>query len=129
MNNITPGPMQNTERQNGGVEMADSGRYCMVLTTCPTQEEAQRIASLLIREHCAACVQITGITSLYEWKGTVNTEGEQLLLIKTRTDRYDDIETLILKNHTYEVPEIVMIPIERGSASYLSWIDETSGQF
>jgi periplasmic divalent cation tolerance protein len=109
------------------VDMADSSRYCMVLTTCPTQDEAQRIASLLIREHLAACVQITGITSCYEWKGTVNTENEQLLLIKARADRYGDIESFILKNHSYEIPEIVMIPIERGSESYLSWIDEMSG--
>jgi periplasmic divalent cation tolerance protein len=99
----------------------------MVLTTCPNQEEARKIATLLIRERLAACVQITGITSLYEWKGTVNTESEQLLLIKTLADRYGDIESFILKTHSYEVPEIVMIPIERGSASYLGWIDEMIG--
>lgn len=104
-----------------------TSRYCMVLTTCPTEEEARKIASLLIHEHLAACVQITGITSFYEWKGTVNAEGEHLLLIKARADRYADIESFILKNHSYEVPEIVMISVEKGSASYLSWIDEMSG--
>ena len=108
--------------------MADPSRYCMVLTTCPTQEEAREIASLLIRGHLAACVQITGITSFYEWKGTVNTGSEHLLLIKARADRYGDIESFILRNHSYEVPEIIMIPIERGSASYLGWIDDMSGQ-
>ena len=106
--------------------MDGPSRYCMVLTTCPNEEEARKIASLLIQEHLAACVQTTGITSFYEWKGTVNTEGEQLLLIKARADRYGDIESFILKNHSYEVPEIVMIPIERGSATYLRWIDEVS---
>lgn len=107
--------------------MAGPSRYCMVLTTCATQEEARKIASLIVGEHLAACVQITGITSFYEWKGAVNTESEHLLLIKARADRYGDIESLILKNHSYEVPEIVMVPIERGSASYLAWIDEMSG--
>ncbi len=107
--------------------MDGQSRYCMVLTTCPTEEEARKIASLLIHERLAACVQITGITSFYEWKGTVNSEGEHLLLIKARADRYGDIESFILENHSYEVPEIVMIPIERGSASYLNWIDEVSG--
>lgn len=107
--------------------MMDSHEYCMVLTTCPNQEEAHKIASFLIREHLAACVQVSGITSFYEWKGTVNTDSEQLLLIKAKTVNYEKIESSILANHSYEVPEIILVPIERGSATYLKWIDEVSG--
>jgi periplasmic divalent cation tolerance protein len=98
----------------------------MVLTTCPNREEADRLASLLVRGHAAACVQVTGITSYYEWKGRVNTDSEQLLIIKSRADAYEKIEGLISENHSYEVPEIVRIPIDRGSAAYLGWIDEVS---
>ncbi len=108
--------------------MAETDGYGMVLTTCPTREEAHRLASLLVRGHVAACVQITEITSCYEWKGEVNTEPEQLLIIKARTDAYEKIEKIISDNHSYEVPEIVRIPIDRGSAAYLGWIDEVSGQ-
>lgn len=106
--------------------MAASG-YCMVLTTCSSMEEARKIATTLIRDHLAACVQITGITSVYEWKGTVNTEPEHLLFIKARSDRYESIEKSIRDNHSYEVPEIVQVPIEKGALSYLRWIDEVSG--
>lgn len=107
--------------------MTGTEGYRMVLTTCPTREEAYRLASLLVRGHAAACVQITEITSCYEWKGEVKTEPEQLLIIKARADAYEKIEKIISDNHSYEVPEIVSIPIDRGSTAYLRWIDEVSG--
>lgn len=107
--------------------MTAAGRYCVVLTTCPDPEEARRLASLLVRGHLAACVQISGITSCYEWKGEVHTDPEQILFIKARSDAYEKIESLIRENHSYEVPEIVQILIDRGSAPYLRWIDEVSG--
>jgi periplasmic divalent cation tolerance protein len=106
--------------------MEDTNRYCVVLATCPTPEEADRIAGLLVGQGLAACVQMTAITSCYKWKGEVNKDSELLLIIKARASNYAGIETCILQNHSYEVPEIVMVPIERGSASYLGWIDEVS---
>jgi periplasmic divalent cation tolerance protein len=96
----------------------------MVLTTCPTQEEADRIAGLLIGQRLAACVQMMGITSCYLWKGEVNRDSELLLIIKARASHYGEIEACILRNHSYEVPEVVMVPIEKGFAAYLGWIDE-----
>ena len=98
--------------------------YCIVTTTCPHEEEAGRISSILIESHLAACIQISEITSMYEWKGEVNSEKEYLLTIKTTSDNYEKVESLILRNHSYEIPEIIQIPIIRGSASYLQWIDE-----
>jgi periplasmic divalent cation tolerance protein len=106
--------------------MKNLNGYCMVFTTCPSHEEGSRIASLLVEGRLAACVQMTAITSCYQWKGEVCRESEQLLIIKARVDNYDRIESCILQNHSYEVPEIVMIPIVKGSAGYLGWIDEAS---
>jgi periplasmic divalent cation tolerance protein len=106
--------------------MSETNGYCMILTTCPNMEEARELASGLIEERLAACVQFTGITSCYEWKGTVNMDSEQLMLIKAKARLYSDIEDFITRNHSYEVPEIVKIPIERGLISYLNWIDEVS---
>lgn len=106
--------------------MSEIKGYCMILTTCPNMDEARELASGLVGERLAACVQITGITSCYEWKGKVNMDSEQLMLIKAKASLYPDIEEFITKNHSYEVPEIVKIPIEDGLKSYLNWIDEVS---
>lgn len=106
--------------------MGESNKFCVILTTCPNPEEANRIATLLIKKHIAACVQVTGITSYYEWKGKINTDSEQLLLIKARSDFYNIIENLIRENHSYEIPEIIQVPIEKGYERYLNWINETS---
>ncbi len=106
--------------------MDDTKGYCVVLTTCPNAQEAHEMASQLIGHKLAACVQMSAITSYYEWKGTVHTEGEQLLLIKAKASHYDEIEEFIAGRHSYEVPEIVRIPIEGGLRRYLDWIDEVS---
>ncbi|MFY9396981.1 MAG: divalent-cation tolerance protein CutA [Desulfomonilia bacterium] len=108
--------------------MTDTSGYCMILTTCPSREEAHRMASLLVGGNLAACVQVTEITSFYRWKGELNTDPEHLLLIKARKDAYDKIEDTIRAQHGYEVPEIIQVPIDRGFPPYLQWIDEVSGQ-
>ena len=106
--------------------MSDDKGYCVVMTTCASTEEADGLASGLIEERLAACVQITAVTSCYEWKGSVNRDSEQLLLIKAKAELYPRIEEFITRNHTYEVPEIVQIPIQQGLTNYLRWIDEVS---
>jgi periplasmic divalent cation tolerance protein len=106
--------------------MNDPKGYCMVLTTCPSREEGDRIASLLVEGRLAACVQMTAITSCYRRKGEVCRDSEQLLIIKASARNYGRIESCILQNHSYDVPEIVMVPIVKGSAGYLGWIDEVS---
>ncbi|HOO90754.1 MAG TPA: divalent-cation tolerance protein CutA [Syntrophales bacterium] len=102
--------------------MSESHKYCVILTTCGDKEDAEKLASLLIESRLAACVQITGITSFYEWNGAVNRDTEQLLLIKAATAQYDKIEAFISQNHQYDVPEIIQIPITDGSDAYLQWI-------
>ncbi len=81
------------------------------------------MAGLLVSKRLAACVQLlTGLESHYRWKGMKETSREVLLLIKTRASLYKKLEAAILKNHPYEVPEIVCLPITKGSRSYLDFI-------
>lgn len=109
--------------------MTSKSDYRIVLTTCPNSQEADQLASALVESHLAACVQITGITSYYEWKNKVNKDEERLLLIKTQAQRCDAIEAFITQHQSYDVPEIITIPIRSGSEAYLSWIDEICSQF
>ena len=98
--------------------------YCMVLSTTGSQEEALKIANVILENHAASCVQIKPIESLYHWKGKIERANEIHLLIKTRDDLYLKVESLIKENHSYEVPEIVKIPITAGLPEYLDWIRE-----
>jgi len=83
------------------------------------------MAGLLVSKRLAACVQILpGLESHYRWKGKQEASKEVLLIIKTRTSLYKPLEKAILKHHPYEVPEILCLPITRGSKSYLNWIDK-----
>ncbi len=100
--------------------------YCVVITTCGNREEAEKLADLIIENQLAACVQLSSITSYYTWDGQMNKDSEIRILIKTRTQLYDELEKFIKENHSYDVPEIIEIPIQSGSKEYLSWIDEVT---
>lgn len=106
----------------------ESVKYCMILTACGSFEEAERIARLLVEERAAACVQMTGITSVYTWKGKTEKEAEVLLLIKTRSSLYGKVEALISAAHSYEIPEIVALPLTEGLERYFTWVDEVTQQ-
>jgi periplasmic divalent cation tolerance protein len=95
------------------------------MSTTGSQEEADKLAGLLVSKKLAACVQILPITSYYNWEGKMNKDAEWLLLIKTRLDCYPEIENFIQANHSYEVPELLEIPVNRGLESYLGWIDHS----
>jgi periplasmic divalent cation tolerance protein len=96
----------------------------IILCTCPDQESAEKIARLLVEGKLAACVNILpGITSYYRWREQLESAQEHLLLIKSNKDRYSSVETAILENHPYELPEIVAISVEQGLPDYLHWID------
>lgn len=106
-----------------------STSYCVILTTTGEQEEAERLAAMLVKAQLAACVQLSPITSTYSWQGTLHQDPEWLLLIKTRADLYEEVEDALGVHHSYDTPEIIQIPIIRGSGAYLSWIDEnTTGE-
>jgi periplasmic divalent cation tolerance protein len=102
-----------------------SNEYCLVLSTCPDAETAQHLATALVAEHKAACVNIIpGLTSVYPWEGKIETATEHLLLIKTAACAFSELEALLKAHHPYELPEIVAVPIVRGSADYLDWITQ-----
>jgi periplasmic divalent cation tolerance protein len=99
--------------------------FVQVVTTTELQEDARRIADLLVEKCLAACVQIVGpVTSVYRWKGKVESAQEWQCLIKTRQDLLDDVSDAIREIHPYEVPEIVAVPIVAGSRDYLTWLEE-----
>ncbi|QQS49203.1 MAG: divalent-cation tolerance protein CutA [Acidobacteriota bacterium] len=99
----------------------------VVLTTVESREQAESIARLLVEDALAACVQIVGpVTSIYRWQGRVETAGELLLLIKTRSGIYPDLERKIRENHPYQTPEILALPVQSGFEGYLSWLIEST---
>ena len=100
-----------------------TNEYILVLCTCPSQQDAEVIATVLIEEQVAACVnQLPDIKSHYRWAGRVKHDDEILLLIKTSADLFERLEKTIKTHHPYETPEIIAIPIVAGSADYLAWI-------
>ena len=100
---------------------------CVVLTTTGTKDEADRMARSLVEARLAACVQRLPIASVYQWKGAIEEAGEFLLLIKTTVQWYPAIEAWIGEHHSYEVPEVVMLPAARVAPAYLAWIGESTG--
>ncbi|MDD1617596.1 MAG: periplasmic divalent cation tolerance protein [Methylococcaceae bacterium NSP1-2] len=97
--------------------------YQIVFCTCPDKDIAEKIASLLVENKVAACVNIVpNITSIYRWQGQLERAEEVLLLIKARQDTYSALESLIKKHHPYQLPEIIAVAIERGLPDYLNWI-------
>jgi periplasmic divalent cation tolerance protein len=97
--------------------------FLLLLCTCPTREAASAIATALIEERLAACVnQLPGVKSLYRWEGRVEDDDELMLLIKTTASQYPAVEAMIRSLHPYEVPEIIGIPLTIGSDAYFDWI-------
>jgi periplasmic divalent cation tolerance protein len=99
--------------------------HVQVMTTAGSEEEAGRIASLLVERRLAACVQVAGpIVSRYRWQGKVEEEREWQCLVKTTRAAYPEVEAAIRELHSYDEPEIIATPIVAGSAGYLAWIDD-----
>ncbi len=95
----------------------------IVLTTTPDQLEAEALATKIVEARLAACVQILPqMTSVYVWDGKLQKEGEHLLLIKTLSENWDELREFITANHSYDVPEIIAIDIEKTSEAYSSWL-------
>ncbi|THB72682.1 MAG: divalent-cation tolerance protein CutA [Desulfobacteraceae bacterium] len=95
---------------------------CMIITTCPNQDEAERLAGQLVSEKLAACVQISPIQSIYAWDGAIQNDPEYKLTAKTRLDLFKQVEAYILAHHSYDVPQVIGINIDHGSDDYLNWI-------
>jgi len=101
-------------------------RYAVVMTTAGSEQEAKKITESLLEKKLAACIQHIGISSHYSWENKICNDSEILLLIKCRASLYSQIEEAIKANHSYEVPEIICVPVTVGFLPYLNWIDEVS---
>ena len=105
-----------------------SSAAIVVLMTAGSQEEASRLAEMLVGAHLAACVQIMPqMESIYRWKGEVHRAPEFLLLAKTTATCFDELEREVRALHTYDTPEIVAVPVAHISAPYFEWL--TSNAF
>lgn len=94
------------------------------MTTAGSEAEAETIASALIEERLAACVNVMPVRSVYTWQGKVHHDAEWQLVIKTRADRFDSLSNRVRELHSYDTPELIALPIEQGSADYLAWLND-----
>ena len=97
----------------------------VILVTAPSEEDAARIGKAVVEEGLVACANIIPrIRSIYKWDGDVCDDGETLMIMKTRNEKWGAVEKRVKELHGYDVPEIIAIPIEKGSEAYLNWIRE-----
>ncbi|NIO40073.1 MAG: divalent cation tolerance protein CutA [Burkholderiales bacterium] len=102
----------------------DSATHLLVLTNLPDKASALELAKSLVDKRLAACVNVLdGCTSLYRWRGEVQTDREIPVLIKTSAERFAVLQQEILALHPYELPEVIALPVDRGLDAYLSWVD------
>jgi periplasmic divalent cation tolerance protein len=95
----------------------------VALSTVGSADDAQRIARALVERRLAACVNVVpGLTSVYAWKGAVESGPELLLVIKTRRARFEALRAALVELHPYEVPELIALPVEAGHGPYLEWL-------
>ncbi len=100
----------------------------VVYCTCPDPATAEHIAETVVNERLAACVSIVpGLTSIYRWQGEIQRGAELLLIMKTCSTVYAGLEMRLRELHPYEVPEIIALPIQAGSTTYLDWIADNTG--
>jgi len=100
-------------------------QYIQVCTTTEKEEDAEKIAKIVIEKRLGACVQIIGpIKSFYWWQEKIETAEEWLLFIKTKKELYEELEKVIKEIHPYEIPEIISVPILLGSKDYLEWLNK-----
>jgi periplasmic divalent cation tolerance protein len=117
----------NAFREAVDVPKSAGGGHVVVMVTCGSHGEAQKIARHVVSERLAACVNIleSRVNSVYRWKGKVMHSREVLLIIKTSRRRLAKLRTEIERLHSYDVPEFIALPVVFGSPAYLRWIDES----
>jgi len=97
-----------------------------VLVTCPDREEADTLAEMLVRRKLAACVQVLpGIVSTYFWQGDLCRDEEVLMVIKSGRERFEALRRFIKETHSYEVPQIVALPVVAADSEYLKWMESS----
>ena len=102
-----------------------STEYITVLITAPNEEEAAKISRTIVEESLAACVNIIrSVRSIYRWQGSVEDESEVLMIAKTKRTLFDRLQGRVKELHSYEVPEIIGLPVIEGSKDYLDWLGQ-----
>jgi periplasmic divalent cation tolerance protein len=106
----------------------NEGTEIVVFITTSSEDEAVKIARSLVESRLAACVNISkDIRSIYSWQGNIEDDQEVLMVVKTRSKLFDALSIKVREVHSYDVPEIIALPIVKGSSDYLNWIKEATG--
>jgi len=107
--------------------MVKATEFRIVMVTCGSVAEARKIARALVEKRLAACVNIFGapVTSVYRWKGKVETARERLLIIKTSAWKLARVEEEVRRLHSYETPEFLVVRVEGGAKGYLEWLGKS----
>ncbi|XP_026456767.1 protein CutA, chloroplastic-like isoform X2 [Papaver somniferum] len=113
---------------SGGMEgNSNTVPSVVVYVTVPTKEAGKKLAESIVTEKLAACVnRVPGVESVYQWEGKIQTDSEELLIIKTRESLLEPLEEHVKVNHEYDVPEVIAIPITGGSLQYLEWLKNST---
>jgi periplasmic divalent cation tolerance protein len=101
-------------------------QYRLVYITAKDEEEANRIGQALVGEKLAACVNIHPIRSIFRWQGEISQEEEVAILAKTRAELVDEVMSRVKELHSYEVPCIIVLPLEKGNPDFLEWISQST---
>ena len=101
-------------------------QYCLVYITAKDEEEASSIGQALVSEKLAACVNLHPIKSIFHWQGETNQEDEVVLLAKTRTELANEVISRVKELHSYEVPCVIVLPLETGNPDFLEWISQST---
>ena len=105
-----------------------ASKHVVIFITASSYEEAHKISEALVGQKKAACVNIVPkVDSIFTWKGKIEESEESMLIVKTRAKLFPDVVTLVKWLHSYEVPEIIALPIIEGNPDYLEWIDKETG--
>ncbi|MFA5507488.1 MAG: divalent-cation tolerance protein CutA [Vulcanimicrobiota bacterium] len=108
----------------GKLEVTEENEALVALITVPG-EHAEKLSSALLESRSAACVNvIEGLTSVYRWKGEICRDPETLLVVKTTSEKRQAVAEVLTAHHPYEEPELIFLPIQSGSRSYLAWLKE-----
>ena len=112
----------------GELEISDGGDALVALITVPDEKSASKLSEALVGSEVCACVNmIPGPTSVYRWKGEICRDSEWLLIAKTVSGQREEMAKILSEHHPYDEPELLFLPVDSGSATYLSWLREQVG--
>lgn len=118
------------ETTRKGISVAKKVDAILVLVTCKSKIEARRIAMALVKKRLAACGNILDapVSSIYRWKEKIARAKEYLLILKSTRSEFPVLEREVTRLHSYDVPEIIAVPVAHGSQKYLAWIATNAGK-